>query len=457
MVDDNNEQDRVPYDDDNSSGLRKTNRRKFLATAVGAAPILFAGCSGAGGGGDDDTDETEASGDADTEADDGSSGSTTTESSGDGVNIGLLTHLSGRFGFAGKTIQNSVEMVVEEARSTGGILGQEIEITTFDTKAEPQRALQGFETLAAEDVDVILGPSSASIPNLLEPAQERGLPIISPTAGSTFLDTRGGEYVWRTTQSDSLNARPQPLYASEQGWDSMSVAYLDNRGSQSFGKSIQSFFEEQRGTVIEEMALAPDANSYRSEIQTLADGDPDVIHVTMSEDTFPLFIQNYRELGIDIRLMGGNEVTTSGMIDSVGADAMEEVIGVRTVPVDNYSAFSEKYQEAIGEEPGIFAPEAYDMINLVALAWENAGSVGREEIVNNISQVGNPEGEEVAEYSTGKEALNNGDQINYEGAATPCDFDESGNVFGPIAVAQVQDGEWTDIKVYSASELAETF
>jgi ABC-type branched-subunit amino acid transport system substrate-binding protein len=442
--------------DTNKQGYRKehnrTHRRKFLTGLAGAGSVLLAGCSGDGGSGGSTGSDGETS---DGESDQGGGTTTaTTEQQAKGpIKIGLLTHLTGRFGFAGKNIQKSLDLVVKEARSSGGILGREIEVVTFDTKVKPQRALRGFETLAAEDVDIIVGPSSASIPTLFEPAKEREIPVISPTAGSTFLDTRGGTYVWRTTQSDSLLGRPQPLYASEQEWNSMGIAYLDNKGSQSFGSAIGSFFEEQGGSVTKEMALAPDATSYRSEIQTLVNSDPDVIHVTMSEDTFPLFIQNYRELGVQLPIMGGNEVTTSGMIDKVGADPMEGVIGVRTVPVENYSSFVSKYEEEYGEKPGIFAPEAYAMMNLAGLAWEQAGSGTREAIVNNLSAVGNPEGTKVTEFAAGKEALSNGDEIDYQGAATPCNFDENGNVFGPIAVAQVSDGEWTNAKVYSGSDI----
>lgn len=446
----------MPHDSNeqkNAQTSSQTRRRAFLAGVAGSGSVLLAGCSGGGGGDGAGSDGGGSDGSGSDGGGDDTPAETTSRESKDPIKIGLLTHLTGRFGFAGKNIQKAVELVVEEARSNGGILGRDIEIITFDTKVKPQRALRGFETLASKDVDVILGPSSASIPTLFEPAEKRGLPVISPTAGTTFLDSRGGKYVWRTTQSDSLLGRPQPLYAIEQEWETMGLAYLNNKGSQSFGKAIGSFFEKKGGTVEKEIALPPDASSYRSEVQTLADAGPDVIHVTMSEDTFPLFIQSYREFGIDIPLMGGNEVTTSGMIEKVGADPMQGVLGIRTVPVKNYSGFVKKYKQKYGKKPGIFAPEAYDMMNVVALAWERAGSPGREAIVNNLRPVGNPGGEKVTEYASGKKILNSGNEIDYQGAATPCNFDENGNVFGPIAIAQVKDGKWKNVRVYSASEL----
>jgi ABC-type branched-subunit amino acid transport system substrate-binding protein len=284
-------------------------------------------------------------------------------------------------------------------------------------------------------------------------AEENEMPIIAITSGTTFLDDKGGEYIWRVTPSDSLLGRPQPLYAIEQGWDKMAVAHLDNKGSQSFARSVASFHESQGGEVVKEVALPPAASSYRSEISSLVDADPDVIHVTASENGFPLFLTNYREQGIDIPLMGGNEVTQDTIIEQVGADAIEGVYGIANVPGENYNAFVENYEGEYDESPGIFAPEAYDAMNLLGLAWERAGAVGPQELIDNIRPVATPDGTQVIDYPSGKEELDADSEVDYEGAATPCNFDEDGDVYGSMAVMQATDGEWVETKVYDSSDL----
>jgi ABC-type branched-subunit amino acid transport system substrate-binding protein len=279
------------------------------------------------------------------------------------------------------------------------------------------------------------------------------MPIISITAGSAYLDDRGGELIYRETPSDTLLGRPQPLYALDQGWETMAIAYLDNEGAQSFARSAGNFYESQGGELVEEVTLPPQVNSYRSEIGTITDADPDVVLVEASEDGMPLFIQNWVEQGVDLPLMAGIEGSQQTIIDQVGADAMEGVYGVSNVPGSNYDAFAELFEEEYGEEPGIFAPESFDALNLAALAWERAGSVGPQAFVDNVREIALPDGTQVGDFPSGKEELEAGNEIDYQGAATECNFDEDGDVYGAIAVTRAQDGEWAEIEVFDQSEL----
>jgi hypothetical protein len=63
----------------------------------------------------------------------------------------------------------------------------------------------------------------------------------------------------------------------------------------------------------------------------------------------------------------------------------------------------------------------------------------------------------VTTFAEGKEALDNGDEINYTGASNPQNFDENGNVVGPFNVVQAQDGEWNPVTTYEASVLQDVY
>jgi hypothetical protein len=60
----------------------------------------------------------------------------------------------------------------------------------------------------------------------------------------------------------------------------------------------------------------------------------------------------------------------------------------------------------------------------------------------------------VSTFAAGKEVLENGGEVDYQGASNPQNFDETGDPLGPFAALQAQGGEWTEVITYSAEELA---
>ena len=93
-----------------------------------------------------------------------------------------------------------------------------------------------------------------------------------------------------------------------------------------------------------------------------------------------------------------------------------------------------------------------DGLVIGSLAAIAAGDASPEAISAHMVAVANPPGVEVYTYAEGKKLLEEGKQINYQGAASPDDFDEYGNVFGPLSTVGLVDGSWEQIAIYSAAE-----
>lgn len=429
------------------------SRREFLVSGTVAGGLVLAGCTG--------TDQPENDGDEATSSPEPADETTPNEQDnvapgeGENIQVGLLTQLSGDLGFVGPNETSAINLAITEIEAAGGILGYGASLMTFDSKNDIPTALRGFQTLVSNGVVAIFGGMSSTVPALIEPIEEQGIPYIATIPGSSFLDDKGGEWLWRTTTSDTLLVRPQPLHAIEQGWETMSVAYANKQGSESFATDLMEMYESLGGEVVEQAALSADSTSYRSEIETLVAPDPDVMYIEAGLDVMPTFMQNLRQLGVDTPLMGGNEVTTTDTLQTVGEDLMGDITGIQPLPVEEYQNFAESYEAYFGKAPGLFSPESYDAMNLTALALQRAGEISRQAVVDNIREVGSAPGVEVLDFASGKEELENGNEINYQGAATTCDFDEFGNVYSPVAIMRIVDGAWEAETVYSAEELRE--
>lgn len=373
----------------------------------------------------------------------------------DAVQLGHLAPFSGGLGWIGPNARKAIEVAVSEVNEAGLLDGREVSINRQDTETNPQAALSGFQTLDSRGVVAIIGPSSTVMPNLVQPAQDAQLPLISTMAGTLQLDDVGGEYVWRTVPSDSIGGRAQGAYATEQGWEEMALTFKNDKGSQSFSAAVGEFFRSQGGEVVGETPLAPNADSYRSEINSIRDSDPDVISMTAGTEVTSLFVQNFRELGVEIPLMLSNDVITPDFIDEMGAETVQGMLGQAPAPGPAFDQFASKYEEAHDERPGTFSDSSYDAMNLIALAIEKGGEASRQAVAQNLRSVATPPGRKVSTFPEGKEALANGDDIDYQGAANPQNFDENGNVVGPFSIVRVENGEWTEVETFSASELTQ--
>src|SRR5262249_31157192 len=135
-------------------------------------------------------------------------------------------------------------------------------------------------------------------------------------------------------------------------------------------------------------------------------------------------------------------------LKALGPEVSQGVLVYATVPDTAgaaFKAYSEQYRRTFntsGEE-NVFAAQAYDMIITLALAIEKTGpSADNLAIAKAIRSIANPEGQKVSSFMEGKQALKNGQKINYEGASGPLDFDEDGNAVANFALFTFDKGQY---------------
>ena len=433
---------------------RTVRRRRFVKAAGAASIVGLAGCSGGGGG--DGGDGGGGDGGDGGGGDGGDGGDGGGGGGGDSILVGTLAPFSQGLGWVGPNAARGRDVALADINDAG-VLGSEIEINEQDTETTPQAAVSGFNTLDEAGVVATLGPSSTVIPNLFQPVADAQLPMLSVSAGTTQLDDVGGpdDYLWRTVPSDAIAGRAQGQYALDNDYTQMAVVYKDDKGSQSFSAAVADYFTGQGGEQVADVALAINSDSYRSEMQEIADSGADVISMTAGTEVSALFMRNYIEADLDIPIFIGNDVITADFIERIGPDVMAEapIFGQAPAPGPAYDQFQQAHQDMHGQAPGTFGAAGYDAMNLIALAAQRAGEATRQAITDNINPVARPEGTEVTTFSEGKEELEAGNEINYQGASNPQNFDEDGDPVGPFSVLEVEGGEWTELTTFSTEEL----
>jgi ABC-type branched-subunit amino acid transport system substrate-binding protein len=392
-----------------------SSRREFIktATASGAA-LTLAGCTGE------------------------STGSSSSET----ITIGLLQPFTGEVGWVGESSEVAVEIAIDEINNAGGINGNTVEIVAEDTEAGQQTATSAIRKLINSDgASTILGPTSFTLPAVMGIAQDNQVPIISPTAGTSELDDVGGEYIFRTASSDSLGGRAMARIAEQNGYEEIAVMYVDNQGGRSFGKTVVEGFEALGGTVTTEVAVTPGKNSYRSELTKAFEDSPEFVSLTAGAETGSIILNQWNEQGLGGVWGLSDDMQTNGFASEMG-DIIEGSYAIGPLSGgDRYEEFASEYESRAGESPRPFTAEGYDAMILAALAAEAAGSSNPAELAEQIISV-SQDGEAVESFQQGSNAIEDGADINYQGASGPVDFTENGNIRSPFAVVQSNGDSW---------------
>ena len=418
---------------------------------VAALMMIIAAC---GDGGSTDATNAPGTSSAPTETTAGSEGTP----GGDGVTIGLLAPLSGELGTFGEYVGNGYRTAADAINESGLLECGPISFVTADSKTDPEVGRQEAERMISGGAVAIVGPTSDVMVALVPLAQSESTVIMSPYAGSTALNELGGDYVYRTVGPDTNDGIAAARWIADQSYEAVAVFTQQEEAQQSAGKAARAALGDLGVNVVFDQEFAPGEASYSGVLSTVLAAQPDVIYLAGGQESSLTIINEAAQLGYAGDWLFSADLATDETIEAAGADILEgvayTVISSTDQETDEYTSFVALHEASAGVEPGPFGANSYDGMNLIALAMVASGSCDGAGINSAIKDVSSG-GTVVTSFAEGAELLASGEDINYEGASGPVDFDETGSVVNSYSVQQVQSGAWSDVKFYSATELAD--
>ncbi|MGQ3330123.1 ABC transporter substrate-binding protein [Halorubrum sp. FL23] len=441
--------------------------RRAVVTITGVGGIAgLSGCVGFGGNGDggdgDDGGSNGGDGTDDTDGTDGGTGDTDVPET---ITLGQPASLSGQWDFLQPGISQATDAAVNHINEAGGPLDAELEVARRDTAVDPQEARTvATQLVENDDVAAIVGLFSSEINPLWDFLQDLSTPVITPWPGSTFLDTRGGdkgtpedmsddEWVWRTVVGDTVHTSGSAAFAIEEGLNTLGVINGTTEGERSYVEGFVSAYEANGGTVAERVEVELGASSYQSALSRLFEAEFDAFLMSLPQESAITALSDWSDGGYGRQPILSDTLTSQAVLDQVGSDLNGAWGATPGQSGPNYDTFEEIYTEAGDADINAWTPPAWDAVQVAALAIERAGEATPEAIQRNLGPVSRGEGTAVSTFAEGKEALANGEEITYQGAATPVNFTQHGNVFGTVSINTAQDGEFTQTSEVSAADV----
>ncbi len=394
-----------------------------------AGGVSLAGCLGEEDPvetGDDDDDDTD-----DTDDDEAAPDAPGTDPDERDVMHGILQPETGDLGELGTPIADAAELPALQLEAEGSPVT--VDVQREDTQTESETGIARAEDLVAGGYPSFTGAaaSDVTIPVAESVAIPDQVPMISPASTAPGITDLDGEYVLRTAPSDALQGVVMAeLGYEDRGWESAATLHLNDAYGQALAAEFGQAFEELGGEVLEEVPFEPEQASYTSALEQVLADDPDFLMVV----AFPVSgIQIFRDFYGDFEELP--VMVTDGLIeDGLPEDVdnpMDNVIGTSPAAAGpEVDAFADLYEEEYGTSPGVFNAQAYDASAVQILANLRGGENDGQVVSEQIREVANPGGEVVgpSNFPEAVELAADGEEIEYQGASSPVEFDENGDM-----------------------------
>ena len=359
--------------------------------------------------------------------------------------IGDLVPLTGDLADFGPPGRKAADLAVEEINKAVQEVGAEhnVSIKHEDDQTDAQAGVSAARKLiSADNAACIAGSwaSDVSIPVARSVTSREQVLQISPASTSddiTALEDNG--FMNRTPPPDKFQG-PAVADVIEQEVDgaqgkTVNIGARNDAYGTNLAETFTTAWEGKGGQIGEEVIYDPEQPSYDSEADQITSGNPDAIVII----DFP---ETYNKVGPALVRTGNFDTektfVTDGLFSSelpasAGRRATEGIRGSFPGSPDAGAAaegFDQLFKQAGGpKERQAFDAQNFDAVILCYLSAVAAGRAEGRAMADQVRGVSGPPGDKFTylQLADAIRALQDGNDIDYEGASGPIDMNEDGD------------------------------
>jgi branched-chain amino acid transport system substrate-binding protein len=379
------------------------------------------------------------------------------------VKIGTLIPLTGPLAEFGPNFRKAADLAAGHLTAAG--LSLQLIQTDDETSAIPAVAA-ARKLVDLDRVPAVVGAAASGV--TIPVAESVTIPNkvvqISNASTSPLMTVlpadQGQDFLFRTCPSDALQGVVLGKLAVELQYKTAAAIYVNNPYGQGLAEQFKKSFERRGGkaTAMVPHDEAP-APTYVAELRKAIQAKPDVLAAISYPGHASIYLREAIEGNYIKKFLFCDGTKSLEVVKAIGEKNAEGMMGTApgSVLTSGYNVFIAEYGKAYGEVPPLpYMTNMYDAVAVVGLAVKAAQVDGIKEITgvairDRLRKVANPPGEVVgpgaADLKKASQLLETRQEINYEGAAGSCDFDENGDVVTPIEVWKFTDGKIMTVRL----------
>jgi branched-chain amino acid transport system substrate-binding protein len=303
------------------------------------------------------------------------------------IKIGGLFAVSGPASFLGDPEKKTLEMLVEDINSKGGVNGSKIELVVYDTQGDATKAVQlAIKLIKSDKVAAIIGPSTTGETLAIIPiAEKEQIPLISCAAGIKITEPVK-KWVFKTPANDHVAGEKIFNYAAKLKQKNIALLTVSDSFGASGREQLKTLAAKKGFKIVADEVYSPKDTDMTSQLTKIRGVKPDAIICWGTNPGPAVLTRNLKQLGIKIPLYQSHGVASKKYIELAGADAAEGVVlpagklavydklGKNDLQLKVLKNYDQMYRKSFGVEASTFGGYAYDGLYLVLGAVKKVGA-----------------------------------------------------------------------------------
>lgn len=308
----------------------------------------------------------------------------------DTIRLGFVADISGIGATFYKSQKAAIDLFIEQANASGGVLGKKLEVVVRDAQLKPDiGATAARELILSEKCDFLIGGTSSAVAlAVTKVAHEFKKIVYFHTSNTEALTTTDFQpYMFQVVPNTGIEARGCALFLSGKPYKRYGYIGFDY----AYGQTQWASFKEELNKIkpdaeiVEIVWVKVGETNYSPYIPTLMAKNPDVIFSSLWGGGLSTFVKQATPYGI-FKKATLTSLFDLDMLRATGKDMPEGLMGYARCPfyaVDNpqMKAFVEAYRAKFNEWPADWAIMAYDGLIALTDAVKKANSIDSDQVV----------------------------------------------------------------------------
>ena len=295
------------------------------------------------------------------------------------IKIGFQVPLTGPAATDGKSARMAGEMAIEDINAAGGVLGQKLELVTYDDQAKSDQAIFTANKLIGEDgVKLVVNGSYSASGRAAAPVfQKAGVVMISAYGVHPDI-TRAGDFMFRLVHLGPPQGVATALFIGKTlGFKKVSTITMDN----DYGQATMDGFLAAAGKygieIFGKYSYSLKDRQFGSIVASVKRDNPDAVYATGYFFTGGPLVSQLRAAGVTAPIIGSQAFDSEKFIEIAGPAAEGTYI------IDSFNRerkdealpkFFAGFKKRAGYAPEGVAAITYSAVKLMADGIKRANS-----------------------------------------------------------------------------------
>ncbi|GAA5175925.1 MULTISPECIES: branched-chain amino acid ABC transporter substrate-binding protein [Halomonadaceae] len=307
----------------------------------------------------------------------------------DPITLGVQVPTTGSEATYGKDMFNAISLAADEINADGGLLGgRQIELVTGDTACDPQQSVNAASRLASQEVvGVVGGYCSGATQPTLKIYGDANIPFVIVAANSTQLipANPGNAVMINSTGNDQ--AKTALDFFEGKGIEKLAIVNQGDAYSQDLANLTRDAWTKAGHTVSAFEYVNKGEQDFSALVNKIRGSGAEAVFWTAYYADGGLLIRQLRQRGFQGTIAVGDG-SNSPELFNIAGQAAEGVFAFSNPTADFLPAaqqFISDYRSTFDNAPGPYAPLAYDGLQLMVWAINQAGSTDADAIIKALN------------------------------------------------------------------------